>query len=232
MTSSSTSSNPVQSGDKGKSKSLRKRLGLSKKKDDKRDDQTTTQEQANNAKDEIIEVSSARGPSDGGEDRSASRSSRRRIEDSNAAEASDKSGSSKRSSRGSRMAEGVMKRVRSLSRSRSSRGNASDTDSNSDSEHNRTQKTIVTVTSCRSDGYYNQKAPGSTSKLPRKAPTNLKLFHELAVGLKDAYAAVGQTPMKPETMEGEMSEKEFHGRTVLWEFIGNIDFVRTASSMM
>jgi hypothetical protein len=68
--------------------------------------------------------------------------------------------------------------------------------------------------------------------LPRKAPTNLKLFHELAVGLKDAYAAVGQTPVKP-ILENEetgekirMSEKEFHGRTVLWEFIGNIDFVR------
>jgi hypothetical protein len=56
------------------------------------------------------------------------------------------------------------------------------------------------------------------------------LFHELAVGLKDAFAAVGQTPTKPvlENEAGEkisMSEKEFHGRTVLWEFIGNIDFV-------
>ena len=145
--------------------------------------------------------------------------------------------SSKRSSRGSRMAEGVMKRVRSLSRSRSSRGSKDyDTDSSSDSEHHHSPKTIVTVTSCRSDGYYNQKAPGSTSKLPRKAPTNLKLFHELAVGLKDAYAAVGQTPTKPvqgttneetgEEVPNNMSEKEFHGRTVLWEFIGNIDFVR------
>lgn len=239
MTSSSTSANPVQSGDgKTKSKSLRKRLGLTKKKDDKRDDQTTQEQANNNSKDEIVEVS-ARGPSagvagGGGEDRSASRSSRKRLEDNsyNADSThSEKSGGggSKRASRGSRMAEGVMKRVRSLSRSRSIRGNASDTDSSSGSEH-RAQRTIVTVTSCRSDGYYNQKAPGSTSKLPRKAPTNLKLFHELAVGLKDAYAAVGQTPVKPETLEGEMSEKEFHGRTVLWEFIGNIDFVRICKS--
>jgi hypothetical protein len=232
----------MQSGDgQTKSKSLRKRLGLSKKKDDKRDDQTTQEHHANissNSKDEVIEVVSSRGLSagggggGGGDDRSSSRSSRKRVEDNNSANGdgttSEKSGTSstKRSSRGSRMAEGVLKRVRSLSRSRSSRGRASDTDSSSDSEHHRAQKTIVTVTSCRSDGYYNQKAPGSTSKLPRKAPTNLKLFHELAVGLKDAYAAVGQTPVKPETLEGEMSEKEFNGRTVLWEFIGNIDFVR------
>lgn len=235
MTSSSTSATPVQSGEKTKSKSLRKRLGLSKKKDDKRDDQTTTQEQAN--KDEVIEVTSRGAPSGtaAGEDRPSSRSSRKRVEDPNSTtdgSASEKNSGSKRTSRGSRMAEGVLKRVRSLSRSRSLRGNASDTDSGSDSERQRAQKTIVTVTSCRSDGYYNQKAPGSTSKLPRKAPTNLKLFHELAVGLKDAYAAVGQTPVKPETLEGEMSEKEFHGRTVLWEFIGNIDFVRLENELL
>ena len=142
---------------------------------------------------------------------------------------------------GRSLAEGVMRRVRSLSRSRSSRGGrdgdggGGDTDSSSDSEHGggrrNSKRTIVTVTSCRSDGYYNQKAPGSTSKLPRKAPTNLKLFHELAVGLKDAYAAVGQTPTKPvmineETGETMMDEREYQGRTVLWEFIGNIDFVR------
>ena len=64
-----------------------------------------------------------------------------------------------------------------------------------------------------------------------KAPTNLKLFHELAVGVKDAYAAVGQTPNKPvmETVEStghpSMSETEFQARNILWEFIGNIDFV-------
>jgi len=141
---------------------------------------------------------------------------------------------------GRSLAEGVMRRVRSLSRSRSSRGGrdsdggGGDTDSSSDSEHGggrrNSKRTIVTVTSCRSDGYYNQKAPGSTSKLPRKAPTNLKLFHELAVGLKDAYAAVGQTPTKPvmineETGETMMDEREYQGRTVLWEFIGNIDFL-------
>lgn len=143
--------------------------------------------------------------------------------------------------------EGVMRRVRSLSRSRmrhSSDGN--DTDNSSDNSSSeggggggRRKSTVVTVTSCRSDGYYNQKAPGSTSKLPRKAPTNLKLFHELAVGLKDAFMAVGQTPMKPvmeqeieDEITGEkktifvMDENEFHGRTILWDFMGNIDFVR------
>jgi hypothetical protein len=148
--------------------------------------------------------------------------------------------SSKPRRSGRTLAEGVMRRVRSLSRSRSSRGGGrgsdgggGDTDSSSDSEHGgrrNPKRTVVTVTSCRSDGYYNQKAPGSTSKLPRKAPTNLKLFHELAVGLKDAYAAVGETPTKPvmvdeETGEMTMSEEEFQGRNVLWEFIGNVDFV-------
>lgn len=128
------------------------------------------------------------------------------------------------SKKGKRRGEGFVRRMRSLSRSRSR--------SKSDAEGER-PKTIVTVTSCRSDGYYNQKAPGSTSKLPRKAPTNLKLFHELAVGVKDAYAAVGQTPVKPvmdtneETGHPNMGEKEFQARNVLWEFIGNIDFVRT-----
>ena len=90
-------------------------------------------------------------------------------------------------------------------------------------------RTIVTVTSCRSDAYYNQKAPGSTSKLPRKAPTNLKLFHELAVGIKDAYTAVGKTPTKPilvnEDTGERMNEVEFQQKSVLWEFLGNIDFV-------
>ncbi|KAL3897628.1 MAG: hypothetical protein SGARI_006874 [Bacillariaceae sp.] len=231
MTSETKDNNPSRSGPDGnggkqKSKSLRKRLGLSKKKDDKRDDTTggggALEKQSSSSGAEIIEVSSS------DNDRSASRS-RRRLSDSGN-DGSEKSSSGKqRSSRGSRMAEGVMKRVRHKDY---------DTDSSSDSEHHRSPKTIVTVTSCRSDGYYNQQAPRSTSKLPRKAPTNLKLFHELAVGLKDAYAAVGQTPTKPEaTMVNEetgeevpvttnMSEKELHGRTVLWEFIGNIDFVR------
>lgn len=85
---------------------------------------------------------------------------------------------------------------------------------------------MVAVTSCRSDGYYNQKAPGSTSKLPRKAPANLKLFHELAVGVKDAYAANGSTPRQPsEQDEKDLDPTELEGRTVLWEFVGNLDFL-------
>lgn len=136
--------------------------------------------------------------------------------------------SSKSSKSSKRRGEGFVKRMRSLSRSRSRSASRRNDD---DGDH---PKTIVTVTSCRSDGYYNQKAPGSTSKLPRKAPTNLKLFHELAVGIKDAYAAVGQTPVKPvlendETGE-KMSDDEFFARSVLWEFIGNIDFVSNFSS--
>lgn len=148
-------------------------------------------------------------------------SSHRREEDAGESDSS----SSARNNKTKRRGEGFVGRMRSLSRSRSRSKSAS---SDKDGERS---KTIVTVTSCRSDGYYNQKAPGSTSKLPRKAPTNLKLFHELAVGIKDAYAAVGQTPIKPnletdeQTGHPTMSEKEFHARSVLWEFIGNIDFV-------
>eukprot|EP00537_Pseudo-nitzschia_pungens_P017549 CAMPEP_0172410364 /NCGR_PEP_ID=MMETSP1061-20121228/76842_1 /TAXON_ID=37318 /ORGANISM="Pseudo-nitzschia pungens, Strain cf. pungens" /LENGTH=1615 /DNA_ID=CAMNT_0013146543 /DNA_START=169 /DNA_END=5017 /DNA_ORIENTATION=- len=160
--------------------------------------------------------------------------------------------SSKRSGRGERRGSRIGRVVRSLSRSRSSKrgkdsrrgrdGSGSDTDNSSEysssSVGRRSRSTVVTVTSCRSDGYYNQKAPGSTSKLPRKAPTNLKLFHELAVGLKDAFMAVGQTPTKPQKEEevtdeatGEtktvavMSDEEFQGRTILWDFMGNIDFL-------
>ncbi|KAL7432471.1 hypothetical protein ACHAXM_003131 [Skeletonema potamos] len=57
-----------------------------------------------------------------------------------------------------------------------------------------TNEMIITVTSCRSDAYHDQRAPGSTVKLPRRAPSALKTFHELAVGIKDAYEAGGCTP--------------------------------------
>mmetsp|Transcript_25343 Transcript_25343/g.52991 ORF Transcript_25343/g.52991 Transcript_25343/m.52991 type:complete len:1482 (+) Transcript_25343:1-4446(+) len=61
---------------------------------------------------------------------------------------------------------------------------------------------IITVTSCRSDAYHDQRAPGSTSKLPRRAPSALKTFHELAVGIKDAYEAGGCTPVRPPPAKG------------------------------
>lgn len=74
--------------------------------------------------------------------------------------------------------------------------------------------------------------------LPRKAPSALKTFHELAVGVKDAYAAVGKTPQQPEVdkdgyivfLDGE-DAAEAEGRNVLWEFMGNLDFVRFSSSI-
>ena len=117
---------------------------------------------------------------------------------------------------------GVLQRLRSVSRSRSV--------SRKSPEEVEDQKPIlVAVTSCRSDAYHNQKAPGSTSKLPRKAPSNLKLFHELAIGVKDAYAAVGKTPMKPDDEniqeDQNRSEVEMEGHRVLWEFIGHLAFV-------
>ena len=92
---------------------------------------------------------------------------------------------------------GIVERIRSASRSRSlSRSRKSDEAALEDGK-----SIMIAVTSCRSDAYHNQKAPGSTSKLPRKAPSNLKLFHELAVGVKDAYTASGETPVRPDPEE-------------------------------
>jgi len=70
--------------------------------------------------------------------------------------------------------------------------------------------------------------------LPRNAPPVLKLFHELAVGVQDAYAAVGATPSKPELSDtmglhssttAELSPLEAEGKRVLWEFMEHLDFV-------
>lgn len=120
----------------------------------------------------------------------------------------------------SRGRKNVFQRIRERSRSRSRSRRRGSGKGGSDSDAEESREMLVAVTSCRSDGYYNQKAPGSTSKLPRKAPTNLKLFHELAVGVKDAYLAVGATPRKPE--EGDA---QYEAKTTLWEYIGNLDFV-------
>lgn len=117
---------------------------------------------------------------------------------------------------------GMLERIRSASRSRSRAR------SRTEVAGEPIKPILVAVTSCRSDAYYNQKAPGSTSKLPRKAPSNLKLFHELAVGIKDAYAAVGQTPTRPPEPEvgGPKQDTQLlEGKAVLWEFFGNLDFV-------
>jgi hypothetical protein len=254
----------------GNKKSIRKRLGLSKtsksskeKKSSNKHNNNSNEKRASSEK--SIDVGDnnttdndvVENDDEGG--RSSSMSALSASAPSIATGGSGKQRSSRGERRGSTGAraigEGVMRRVRSLSRSRGSRhrsgggaggGDGTDTDNSSDNSSSssegggsgRRKSTVVTVTSCRSDGYYNQKAPGSTSKLPRKAPTNLKLFHELAVGLKDAFTAVGQTPMKPimeqeieDEITGEkktivMDENEFIGRTVLWDFMGNIDFVR------
>lgn len=106
---------------------------------------------------------------------------------------------------------------------------------------------IITVTSCRSDAYHDQRAPGATSKLPRRAPNALKTFHELAVGIKDAYEAGGCMPKKPTTLAGgvpgviggdsadeqgggggvhsEISDAEREGQRILYDFMGNLDFL-------
>ena len=119
----------------------------------------------------------------------------------------------------------VFQRLRERSRSRS-RSRSRNRSKKEEEKQIKGKEMLVAVTSCRSDGYYNQKAPGCTSKLPRKAPTNLKLFHELAVGVKDAYAAVGAVPRKPtEEDKAKMEASEYEAHLVLWDFIGNLDFV-------
>lgn len=115
---------------------------------------------------------------------------------------------------------GVLGRLRSRSRSRRTEKH--------DAAAAAGKELLVAVTSCRSDGYYNEKAPGSVSKLPRKAPTNLKLFHELAVGVKDAYEAVNATPRRPtEDDQQHLEADEYQAKLVLWDFIGNLNFVST-----
>ena len=105
------------------------------------------------------------------------------------------------------------------------RTRSSNSSSNSRSDENEDKRpTIVAVTSCRSDAYYHQKAPGSASKLPAKAPSALKLFHELATGVKDAYDAVGAMPTRPEVGE-DGTVKASDNEIVLWEFMGNLDFL-------
>lgn len=124
----------------------------------------------------------------------------------------------------------IIQRFRERSRSRSRTRAATAAASRSDGGRtvpDHAKELLVAVTSCRSDGYYSQKAPGSISKLPRKAPTNLKLFHELAVGVKDAYAAVGATPRNPTDDEKKkLTPDVIDSKVVLWDFIGNLDFVR------
>lgn len=64
--------------------------------------------------------------------------------------------------------------------------------------------------------------------LPRKAPSALKNFHELAVGVKDAYESMGAMPVKLEEGSEEyesLSDIEREGRKVLFEFMGNLNFV-------
>eukprot|EP00978_Attheya_sp_CCMP212_P008917 scaffold21034_cov42-Attheya_sp.AAC.2 len=116
---------------------------------------------------------------------------------------------------------GLLSRVRSRSRSLSASRSVRKPLEEDGNDEGLAMPTIVAVTSCRSDAYYSQKAPGSISKMPRKAPSALKTFHELAVGLKDAYAAMGETPVQPD----ETNPTPNAPNTVLFEFMSNLDFL-------
>ena len=118
---------------------------------------------------------------------------------------------------------------RSLSRSRSARSSSGASALLSEADDEAHRPLLVAVTSCRSDAYHHQKAPGTTSKLPRKAPSALKMFHELAVGLKDAYEAVGATPTNPADDDEEDENYDpaeiKEAKQTLWDFMGNLDFL-------
>lgn len=102
---------------------------------------------------------------------------------------------------------------RSLSRSRGSSGGYNELEDDD-------REIIITVTSCRSDAYHENRAPGSTVKLPRRAPSALKTFHELALAVKDAYLAVGMVPTKPDDGTTKGSNER-----ILYDFFGNLDFL-------
>lgn len=124
---------------------------------------------------------------------------------------------------------GFMASMRSRSRSSSSSRSRGSSDF-----QEQTKQVVVAVTSCRSDAYHHPKG-ASRSVLPRNAPPVLKLFHELAVGVQDAYAAVGATPTKPELLdsagkiatigEDRRTRIEEEGRKILWEFMEHLDFL-------
>jgi hypothetical protein len=169
-------------------------------------------------------------PSNGIEGKStASKNSESKDDEVSSSQQRGRSGAPGSATSGSGSGGNIIQRFRERSRSRSRTRAAT---AASRSEGGRTvpdhaKELLVAVTSCRSDGYYSQKAPGSISKLPRKAPTNLKLFHELAVGVKDAYAAVGATPRNPTDDEKKkLAPDLIDSKIVLWDFIGNLDFVR------
>jgi hypothetical protein len=44
---------------------------------------------------------------------------------------------------------------------------------------------------------HNQRALGAMSKLPRCAPSILKTFHELAIGIKDTFEEGGGVILRP-----------------------------------
>ena len=97
---------------------------------------------------------------------------------------------------------------RSLSRSRSSTNNSGYTSLSDPNDvtstllpsNNHKQDIIITVTSARSDAYHENRM--NTVKLPRKAPSALKTFHELALAVKDAFLAGGCMPVKPGSFAG------------------------------
>ena len=205
--------------DKSERKSLRKMLSSRKKGKD------AAEESANGSANHSISSETNNSKSGSSVSSSKTREGRNTENTTSSPKAAEKpSGDRGRSdtaqNRNSNNGTGVLGRLRSRSRSRRTEKH--------DAAAAAGKELLVAVTSCRSDGYYNEKAPGSVSKLPRKAPTNLKLFHELAVGVKDAYEAVNATPRRPtEDDQEHLEADEYQAKLVLWDFIGNLNFVRT-----
>ena len=191
--------------EKSERKSLRKMLSSRKKGKDGEEESASVTSPNNNGSSLHTSVSS-------------DSQNQTRSPGSSTATSTDRGRSGTAQNRNNNNGTGVLGRLRSRSRSRRTEKH--------DAAAAASKELLVAVTSCRSDGYYNEKAPGSVSKLPRKAPTNLKMFHELAVGVKDAYEAVNATPRRPtDDDQTNLEADEFQAKLVLWDFVGNLNFV-------
>eukprot|EP00548_Thalassiothrix_antarctica_P014747 CAMPEP_0194179596 /NCGR_PEP_ID=MMETSP0154-20130528/13025_1 /TAXON_ID=1049557 /ORGANISM="Thalassiothrix antarctica, Strain L6-D1" /LENGTH=419 /DNA_ID=CAMNT_0038894999 /DNA_START=400 /DNA_END=1659 /DNA_ORIENTATION=- len=81
---------------------------------------------------------------------------------------------------------------------------------------------LVAVTSCNSDLYHNQNTTEMRSKLQTRFSNELISFYELAVGMKDAYAAFKQISTD-ESKKNNVSDSV--SRAILSKFMENIDYL-------
>ena len=98
----------------------------------------------------------------------------------------------------------------------------SNSNNNNGSKSNRNKPIIVAVTSCKSASYNKHKPLSKViEQLPNKAPSVLKMFHELAIGVIDAYEASGIMNMGNNCQNSGGDG----GGSIVGEFLSNVNFV-------